>query len=116
MVEKAVQNALGAIQQAAVTGVTTLRPNVPLPAGTPPGVAIGVQYVLDHAGDEAKNVGITPAAIAGKIVSRIGLAQIQANVAATPALPAGAPVVPVPPVAVPAPAPIAQVVNAGTAP
>ena len=81
-VAKAVQNALGAIPQAATTGVTTLRPNVPLPAGTPPGVAVGVQYVLDHAGDEAARIGVTPAAIASKVVAQMGLAQIAANTAA----------------------------------
>ena len=82
VVAKAVQNALGAVQQAAVTGVTTLHPSVPLPAGTPPGVAIGVQYVLTHAGDEAARIGVTPAAIASKVVAQMGLAQIAANTAA----------------------------------
>ena len=78
----AVSNSLGAIQQAATTGVTLSKPTVALPAAVSPQVAIGVQYVLDHAGDEAKRLGVTPKAIASKIDAKLGL---QTIAQATPA-------------------------------
>lgn len=108
----AVKNSLGAIQQAATAGVNTLSPSVTLPSSTPAGIVVGVQYALDHAGDEAKRLGITQEMLASKVSAQIGLAKIQANVAGTttaavanPPTPlaaavAGAPVEPV----VPAPA------------
>ena len=72
----AISNSLGAIQQAATTGVTLSKPTVAVPAGVSPQLAIGVQYVLDHAGDEATWLGITPASIAGKIDAKQGLQTI----------------------------------------
>lgn len=81
----AVSNSLGAIQQAATTGVTLSKPTVALPAAVSPQVAIGVQYVLDHAGDEATRLGVTPEAIASKIDAKLGLQTIaQATPAAAP--------------------------------
>jgi hypothetical protein len=74
----AVQNSLGALQQAATSAITKARPSIP---GVPASLAPGVQYVLDHAGDEAARFGLTPVAIAQKIEARIGLANIATNVA-----------------------------------
>jgi hypothetical protein len=102
----AAKNSLGAIQQAATSGIAVLAPKVNLPAGTPPGIVVGVQYMLDHAGDEAKRMGITQEMLASKVSAQLGLAQIAANTAAKvpgPAVPV------VPPVAVAA-APVAPVV------
>ena len=76
----AVQNSLGAIQQAAVSSVQIFRPQIP---GVPASLAPGVQYVLDHAGDEATRLGVTPVAIAQKIDAQIGLANIATNLATT---------------------------------
>lgn len=85
----AVSNSLGAIQQAATTGVAFSKPTVALPAGVSPQVAIGVQYVLDHAGNEATRLGITPESIASKINAKLGL---QTIAQATPTVVVAAPV------------------------
>jgi hypothetical protein len=86
----AVSNALGALQQAAQAGVAARFPRpVQLP-GVSSEMVPGVQYVLDHAGEEAARFGITPAAIAGKLAARVGLAAIQTNIA-TAASPAPTP-------------------------
>lgn len=110
----AVRNSLGAIQQAATTAVEALKPSVVLP-GVTAQLAPGVQYVLDHAGDEAKRLNITPAAIADKIDAQIGLAKIAASGAA-PAVPAPGQAVPPPPIRpVVPPPPIPPVVPAPSA-
>ena len=76
----AVQNALGAMQQAATAGVERIKPAVQLP-GVPEDMAVGVQYVLDNAGPElARYADITPARIADKIGAQIGLTKIAATV------------------------------------
>jgi hypothetical protein len=101
VLDSAVGNALGAMQQEAEAFAATGTHAIALgaPPGVSPTMAVGVQYVLDHAGDEAARFGITPASIAGKIGARIGLANIESNiaVAASPAdTPAPlAPIVPV---------------------
>ena len=78
----AVKNALGAMQQATQGAVTAQRPTVTLPLlASVPQLAVGVQYVLDHAGAEATRFGITPIAIADKINAQIGLANIASNIA-----------------------------------
>jgi len=102
VLEAAVTNSLGAMQQAAETGVKSANPHI-MVAGISPALGVGVQYVLDHAGDEAGRFGITPAAIADKISARIGLASIAANIAtaASPA-PTPKPLDPLPPVQTPA--------------
>lgn len=87
----AIVNGVGKMQQTAVDAVTVLNPQVNIP-GITPKMAAGVQYVLDHAGDEAKRFGITPEAIADKLDAKIGLVNIATNQAvaaaqATPALP-----------------------------
>lgn len=76
----AVRNSLGAAQQAAAGVVTSMHPQVSIP-GVPPSLAIPVQYVLDHAGDEATRFGVTPQAIADKINAQIGITAIAANLA-----------------------------------
>ena len=76
----ALQNALGKIQQAAVSGIQAnpiMINNVPIPGNLAP----GVQYVLDHAGEEAAHFGITPDKIADKIEARIGVKHIETNIA-----------------------------------
>ncbi len=78
--ETAVGNALGAIQQATTAAITTGKPQVTIP-GIKADLAPGVQYVLDHAGDEATRLGVTPSAIADKISARIGLGEIATNLA-----------------------------------
>lgn len=94
----AVKNSLGAMAQAAVAEVTTIHPSVSLPALILPAkLGVGVQYVLDHAGDEAKRFGITAQAISDKITAQIGLLALQkAPVVFTSASPP-LPVVTVPP-------------------
>lgn len=114
----AVKNSLGAIQQAATTAVETLKPSVPIP-GVAASLTPGVQYVLDHAGDEMKRLNITPAAVADKIDAQIGLAKIAAS-GSSPAVPVlvpaapPAPVVPIPPVLPPAVVPFVPGTAAST--
>lgn len=88
----AIKNSLGAMAQAAVAEVNAAHPTVSLPATIPAKMAVGVQYVLDHAGPEAERFGITPAAISDKITAQIGLVALaKAPVIFTP--------VPLPPAA-----------------
>lgn len=77
----AVKNSLGAIQIAADQGVTTAHPGILLPAGTPPSMAVGVQYVLDHAGDDANRLGVDTPMIISKINAQLGLQNIATNIA-----------------------------------
>lgn len=95
----AVKNSLGAMQQAMQTGLVGWTPKVTIPDVTPQ-MAVGVQYVLDHAGPEAERFGITPYKIAEKISAQIGLGTITANLA-TAASPAPSPK-PLDPVVAPA--------------
>ena len=101
VIGNAVSNSLGAMQQAAEAGVTSLHPQI---AGVPPSLAVGVQYVLDNAGPElARYTDITPQMLAAKINAKIGLASIAANIAtaASPA-PTPKPLDPLPSVPTPA--------------
>jgi hypothetical protein len=95
--QTAVQNSLGAIQQAATLAITTGQPQITIP-GIPPNLAVGVQYVLDHAGDEVTRLGVTPELISSKISAQVGLGAIATNLAiaasAAPLIPA--PLGPVP--------------------
>jgi hypothetical protein len=74
----AVKNSLGAIQQAATSQIQQAHPQIP---NVPASLAPGVQYVLDHAGDEMAKLGITPQSVASKIEAQVGLANIQNNIA-----------------------------------
>ena len=67
-----------AMQQASTEAALALGPHCSI-RGVPDSLAPGVQYVLDHAGVEAERFGISPAAIADKVVAQIGLAQIATN-------------------------------------
>ena len=80
VVASALDNALGAIQQASQKAVINAQPHIPIP-GVAAGLVPGVQYVLDHAGDEAARLGITPTALADKLDARLGLANIATNLA-----------------------------------
>lgn len=97
IVDKALDNSLGAIQQAAQGEVLAIKPVVAIP-GVGAALAPGVQYVLDHAGPEAERLGITPVALADKIDARLGLANIATNLAvsASPAPVIAKPLDPVP--------------------
>lgn len=77
VLNNAVKNSLGAMQQATVTTIEAAQPTVTVP-GVSGTMAVGVQYVANHAGDEAARLGITPAAIADKINAQIGLTKIAA--------------------------------------
>lgn len=83
VIETAVQNSLGKLQQAGIDLATheiqNYRPSMPVPASLQP----GLQYVIDHAGPELSRLGVTPQSIADKIVSRIGLENIKTNQALT---------------------------------
>lgn len=82
-VSNAVKNSLGKIQQAgqalAEGEITRLQPHLNVPEYLAP----GVQYVLDHAGEEAARFNLTPEAIADKIVAQLGLKNIETNLALT---------------------------------
>jgi len=84
---KAVQNSVGAIQQAADGIISTYKPTVTVP-GVSPALAAGVQYVLDHAGEEAARLGVTPESVADKVNAQLGLVKLGASPVVTPAAPA----------------------------
>lgn len=93
----AVKNSLGAMQQAATKAVVVMNPQARIPGLSQQG-QVGLQYVLDHAGDEAKRLGITPDAIADKINAQVGLANIATNTAtASSPAPSPLPLAPVTP-------------------
>lgn len=79
VLSNAVGNALGAVNNAATAAITSHPLQAKLPAGTPPEIAAGVQYVLNNAGTEATRLGVTPDAIADKIDARLGLTPTQAT-------------------------------------
>lgn len=83
ILEKALRNSLGKLQQAGVDlasdAIRNYRPGLPIPAALQP----GLQYIADHAAEEANRLGISQESIADKIVSRIGLENIATNKAAT---------------------------------
>lgn len=82
-VSNAVKNSLGKIQQAgqalAEGEIQKLHPHLNVPDYLAP----GVQYVLDHAGEEAARFGLTPEAIADKITAQLGLKNMETNLAIT---------------------------------
>lgn len=80
VVSTAIKNSLGAMQQAATSEIQQAHPQI---AGVPASLAPGVQYVLDHAGDEATRLGLTPPVIASKVEAQIGLKNIDTNLAIT---------------------------------
>jgi len=83
VLENAVQNSLGVLQQVASGAVVRTAPAFVLPSRYA-ALAPAVQYVLDHAGEAVKHFdGMTPEKIAEKIISRAGLKEVQNNIAAT---------------------------------
>ncbi len=84
----AIDNSLGAMQQAADGVIQTLKPGVPVPSVVPPMMQVGLQYVLDHAGDEMSRFGLSSDAIVDKINAKIGLEKI-----ADPVVPTALPTV-----------------------
>jgi hypothetical protein len=89
----AVNNAIGAVQQAADAGIKSHPLQAQIP-GITPAAAAGVQYVLDNAGPELQRFAdVTPATIAAKIDAKIGLTKIgQSTVTVTPIIAAPSPV------------------------
>jgi hypothetical protein len=81
----AVTNAVGAAEQAAVTGVRNLSPEVNIP-GISTHEAVALSYVLNHAGDAADRLGLTQSAIADKIAAKMGLQALAVKAAAVPAI------------------------------
>lgn len=86
----AVRNAVGALGEAGKHGLEAMRPRLAIP-GVPMALQPGVQYVLDHAGDEAERLGITPDKIAEKVVAQLGLSKIKPPTIVIPALPSSPP-------------------------
>ena len=82
VIESAVKNSLGALQQAVSNGVTTLDPRFQLPAKlqsfTP-----AVSYVLTHVPDALTRLGVTPEMVAQKVEAQLGLQSIAHNLAIT---------------------------------
>jgi hypothetical protein len=82
----ALNNGLGAMQQAGQQMITTIHPKVTLP-GVSPILAAGIGYVLDQVPAElARFPAMTQQIIAEKLKARVGLANIQTNqaIAASP--------------------------------
>lgn len=84
LLENAVTNAVGIVQQAAAGVAIKTAPHVNVSAH----IAPGVTYVLDHASEAVeyfsdRGTGMPPTKIAEKIVAKEGLAAIQTNLAAT---------------------------------
>lgn len=74
----AIGNSLGAVQNAIDAGIRSHPLQATIP-GITPALAAGVQYGLDHAGEEAARLGVTPADIADKINARLGLVKIASS-------------------------------------
>ena len=80
-INTALQNGLGAMQQAVQQQVQSVHPKVTIP-GVNPILAAGIGYVLDQVPAElARFPAITQQLIAEKLSAREGVANIQANVA-----------------------------------
>lgn len=82
VVANAVKNAVGAMQQAVQQGIVLTNPKAKIP-GLSGVQQVGLQYALDHAGDEATRLGFTPAVLADKISAQLGLVNIASNLAAS---------------------------------
>lgn len=81
LLEKAVQNGLGVIQQVASGAAYKAAPEIN--KLVPPNLAPGVQYVLDHAAEAITHFKLDPAAIAEKLIARAGQREIETNIATT---------------------------------
>jgi hypothetical protein len=78
----AVTNSLGALQKASQDAITAAAPQINLPEQLKQ-FAPAVRYVMEHAGPEAERFGITAPKIADKISARLGLANVEHNLAVT---------------------------------
>jgi hypothetical protein len=80
LLNEAVKNSLGKLQiatDAEITVAAILHPDVPK------AIAPAVKYVIDHAQDALTYFNITPQSIADKISAKLGLTNIEHNLAAT---------------------------------
>jgi hypothetical protein len=88
LLENALQNSLGALQQASQEELQRSSVKLQLPKN----IALGVEYVLTHAKEALQHYGITPEFVAEKINALIGLQNIEVNKnvarSATPIVPA----------------------------
>src|SRR3954470_19957659 len=76
VLETALQNGLGVLQQAAKDGVQLKadpKVEAQLPPTTSPQMTAAVQYVVDHADEAVKRFDIPPTMIAQKLVARAGV-------------------------------------------
>jgi hypothetical protein len=71
----AVLNSIGAAAQAARGIIVQVGPKIANP-GIPENLMPNLQYALDHAGDEFARAGISPIAVASKIVAQQGLLSV----------------------------------------
>jgi hypothetical protein len=78
LLDNAVNNSLGFMQQAATTAVRESRPQI---HGVPDNIRPGVQYVLDHASEAVAHFNLKDEHIWDKIVARSGLKEIETNIA-----------------------------------
>jgi hypothetical protein len=95
LLQSALANALGKIQVAGDAEIAAAGLHLP---DVDPELAVGVKYVLDHAGDAVTHFGITPESIAEAIEARIGVQNIETNkaIAASSSPEAPSPLSPVP--------------------
>lgn len=77
----ALENALGAAQNAAQQGIKSYSSDTPLSAGNvPPALRPAFTYMMNHAGDEMLRLGITEEAMVEKLQARLGRLNIASNV------------------------------------
>jgi hypothetical protein len=81
LLEKALDNGLGVIQQAASGEAVRIDPQ--LRGVVPDKLLPGVQYVIDHAGEALSHFRITPELVAEKLIARWGKKEIETNIAVT---------------------------------
>jgi len=86
VLSNAVKNSVGIAVQVAEGAVQSAQPHVSIP-GVPVSLQPSVQYVLDHAGDEAARFGVTPAALADKVNAQIGLTKLSGSSVLVPVAP-----------------------------
>jgi hypothetical protein len=77
-IDAAVGHSLGALEQAATTGLASTNLKIPIP-GVPATLQAGVQYVIDNAGPEMQRLGLTNEVIASKVDARLGLTKAAAK-------------------------------------
>jgi hypothetical protein len=78
VLERGLQNSLGVLQQASEQEIRAAAIKLP---HVPVAVAPAVQYMLDHANDARLHFGLTDQLIAEKIIARMGVKNIETNIA-----------------------------------